>query len=100
MLAWSLLEQGKSSEAKAALPDMSTSTDATPLHRARDAMLRGWLADVDDDAAAATALLDQAETHLSDVPEDHYMRRDLARYRDTRTPGGPGGTMLRMLDRG
>ena len=57
-------------------------------------MLRGWLADLHGNAQQADRLLKDAESHLSDLPEDYYIRRELNRYLETRTRGGPGGTMI------
>ncbi|MCP3968849.1 MAG: hypothetical protein GY717_00730 [Rhodobacteraceae bacterium] len=68
------------------------------VEQARNRMLHGWLADLDGDGASADDLLDQAGALLVDVTPEHYMRRELARYRETRVPGGTGGTMIRQTD--
>ncbi len=57
-------------------------------------MLRGWLADLDGERPAADTLLDQADALLSHLDPAHYMRRELARYRETRGPDGKGGTTI------
>jgi len=46
------------------------------------------------DAAAAEVLLDAAEAYLAHLEPQHYARRDMARYRETRVPGAVGGTMV------
>lgn len=89
------LELGRIEAARAGLePLPRNGGEANPLRKGQTAMLRAWLADLDGDAALAQALLDQAETHLTHLSSAHYARRDLARYQQTRVPGGAGGTML------
>jgi hypothetical protein len=68
--------------------------DQPPDAKAREAMLRGWLADLDGERQAADTLLDQADALLSHLDPAHYLHRDLARYRETRGKDGKGGTMV------
>ena len=46
----------------------------------------------------AIALLDQAGALQGGVTPEHYMRRELAKYRETRVLGGAGGTMIWNTD--
>ncbi len=77
-----------------AIPRPRKTAIRIPVRRGQIAMLRGWLADLDGDAARAAALLDEAEAYLAHLAPEHYARRDLARYRETRVPGAAGGTMV------
>jgi len=88
------LEQGAAEQAREALSALPDSGDQPPAAKARNAMLRGWLADLDGERPAADTLLDQAGALLSYLEPAHYMRRELARYRETRGPDGKGGTMV------
>ena len=94
-LARSLLEQGISDRAAEILDALPIALqDQDDLDLARNAMLHGWLADLNGNAPKADALLSDAAAHLSDCPKDHYMRRELNRYLETRKPGKAGGTMI------
>ena len=93
-LARATLEQGAAEQAREQLSALPDSGDQRPEAKARDAMLRGWLADLDGERPAADTLLDQAGALLSHLDPAHHMRRDLARYRETRGPDGKGGTMV------
>ncbi|MCC0068269.1 MAG: hypothetical protein H6896_15055 [Rhodovulum sp.] len=57
-------------------------------------MLRAGLADLDGDSAGATKLLAEAEAQFAHLTPEHPARRHLEHYRETRVPGGPGGTMI------
>ena len=63
------MEQAR--EALSALPDGG---DQPPEAKAHDALLRGWLADLDGERQAADALLDQAGALLSHLDPAHYQR--------------------------
>jgi len=93
-LARATLEQGATEQAREVLSALPDSGDKTPTAKAFEAMLRGWLADLDGEGQAADTLLDQAEALLPHLDPAHYLRRDLARYRATRRPDGKGGTMV------
>ncbi len=94
-LALAALEQGARDRARAALaPLPEDGGDLDPIRNGHIAMSRGWLADLDGDAACAGTLLDAAEAHFSHLTPEHPARRRLARYRETRVPGGPVGTMI------
>jgi hypothetical protein len=56
------------------------------------------LADLEGGAARAGELLDQAGALQGGVTPEHYMRRELAKYRETRVLGGAGGTMIWNTD--
>ncbi len=88
------LEQGAMEQAREQLSALPDSGDQPPDAKAREAMLRGWLADLDGERPAADTLLDQVGALLSPLDPAHYRRRDLARYRETRGPDGKGGTMV------
>ncbi len=88
------LEQGAAKQAREQLSALPDSGDQPPDAKASEAMLRGWLADLDGERQAADTLLDQAEALLSHLDPAHYLRRELARYRETRGPDGKGGTMV------
>ncbi len=94
LLARATLEQGAAKQAREELSALPDSGDQPPDAKARDAMLRGWLADLDGERQAADALLDQAGALLSHLDPAHYLRRELARYRETRGPDGKGGTTV------
>ncbi len=93
-LARSTLEQGATEQARETLSALPDGGDQPPADKAHEAMLRGWLADLDGERPVADTLLDQAEALLSHLDPAHYMRRELARYRETRGPDGKGGTMV------
>ncbi len=88
------LEQGAAEQAREALSALPDGEDQPPAAKAHDAMLRGWLADLDGERQAADTLLDQADALLSHLDPAHYLHRDLARYRSTRGPDGKGGTTI------
>jgi len=83
---------GIARRALAAIPD--DVGDPDPVAKWRHRFLQGWIADLDGDADRATALLDRAERLLGDRDPNHYARRELAKYRETRVPGAAGGTTL------
>jgi hypothetical protein len=98
-LALAGLEQGSSDRARDALASLpEDGGDPDPLRMGQTAMLRGWLADLDGDDAEAESLLHEAERHLAHLAPEHYARRQLDRYRETRVPGGAGGTMVLPAD--
>ncbi|MEM1267303.1 MAG: toll/interleukin-1 receptor domain-containing protein [Pseudomonadota bacterium] len=89
------LEAGDVAAARVAMaPLPEEGGDAGPLAKWRTALLRAWFADLDGDAAAAEVWLERAEAFLADRAPEHYARRELARYWETRVPGGAGGTTL------
>ena len=91
--AQAALEQGEADRATAALARVpKDGGDPHPVAKGRAALLRGWIADLAWDAARAERPA-CAEAHLADLDPQHYARRQLARYRETRVPGRPGGTM-------
>ncbi len=94
LLARATLEQGAAEQAREQLSALPDGGDQPPAAKAREAMLRGWLADLDGERLAADALLEQAGALLSHLDPAHYLRRELARYRATRGPDGKGGTMI------
>ncbi len=94
LLARAALEQGSAEQTRETLSALPDGSDQSPEAKAREAMLRGWLADLDGERQAADTLLDQAGALLSHLDPAHYMRRELARYRETRGPDGKGGTTI------
>jgi ribulose bisphosphate carboxylase small subunit len=56
-----------------------------------------FAADLRGDATSADAHLGRAERYIAVLHEDSFIRRAIACYRRTRTPGGPGGTTLWMI---
>ncbi|MEM9430169.1 MAG: toll/interleukin-1 receptor domain-containing protein [Pseudomonadota bacterium] len=89
------LKAGDVAAARAAMaPLPEEGGDPDPRRKGQTALLRAWFADLDGDAAAAEAWLERAEEFLADRAPEHYARRTLARYRETRVPGGAGGTTL------
>ncbi|MEM7059223.1 MAG: toll/interleukin-1 receptor domain-containing protein [Pseudomonadota bacterium] len=98
-LSHAALENGDPQLAKQTLESLLLySINTNPLLMGKTALLRGWLADCDGNDDKATDLLSQAEAHLAHLEPEHYARRELARYRETRVPGGPGGTTIWLPD--
>ena len=98
-LALAALEAGHLDAANVALaPLPEDGGDPDPLRMGQTALIRAMLADHEGDSKRASALLEQAETHLAHLLPEHYVRRQLSKYKDTRIPGKPGGTTLWMLD--
>jgi tetratricopeptide (TPR) repeat protein len=96
-LATALLEQGQFDDARKVMENALGVDAAPPIRQAKHKMLQGWLADQAGDAAMADGVLDQANALLSDVTAGNYTRRQLAKYLETRVPGGVGGT-IRWMD--
>jgi hypothetical protein len=94
LLARALLEQRVPEQVMETASLLPKVPDLTPVENGREAMLRGWLADLDGDPELAETLLDRADAILSHLDPEHYMRLQLARYRETRGPDGEGGTMI------
>ena len=95
LLVRAQLELGKIEDAEATLAALCGDRKKWSRRaRAKTAMLDGWLADIRSNPEVAEIYLKQAETELADQPKEFYMRRELDRYLETRTPGGPGGTMI------
>ena len=100
VLSQTLLETGAVDDARALLEAIpAVPKDLPPRHLALAALLRAWLADLQGDADGAAALLDEAERHLDGYSAEHVRRRHVARYRETRTPGGAGGTTIPAAER-
>ncbi|MBL9058683.1 MAG: tetratricopeptide repeat protein, partial [Mangrovicoccus sp.] len=88
--AQAALAQGKAPAARGIMPAGPAS--AAPKDCGRAALLRGWCADLEGDAAAADRDLAEAAAALAPLLPEHYLRRELARYLATRRPGQAGGS--------
>lgn len=93
-LARACFEKGDIDRARTLLADIpdDAADSKKPERRGQVALLRARLADADGDAARAEDLLSEADAHTLYLPDAHYVRRELALYRKTRTPGQAGGT--------
>ena len=75
VLARCLLENGEPNKAAAILNVLpEADTDPSFVATSGVAILRGWLADLQGDAQRADSLLKEAEIHLVNFPDEHYMR--------------------------
>ncbi|MEM9270973.1 MAG: hypothetical protein AAGA78_18790, partial [Pseudomonadota bacterium] len=80
------------------LDAIGDSAQLVPRENAKHKMLRGWLSDLEGSAQVAEAYLEEADALLSNFIPEYNLRRDLARYRETRVPGAAEGTMVWAKD--